>query len=338
MKKMQSLTETPKTIFDERDDSIEEIVAGELGEKYIDYRKKWIKAVKRELVTDFPLYIQIEHSGKCNLRCPFCVHGIERLRENYSRGFKPLSIPIYKEILSEAKQYNCPSISFHNNDEPLLLNDLESRIQLAKEAGFLDIILVTNATLLTPKRSNELLKLGITKMKFSVDTWNEKEYGKIRRGGDFKTVLRNIDYFVEEKKRMGLHLPTTRATCVLTNHTYNEMDAFRQFWMEKVDIVEFQNFRVIHGYNEEFVPPGGKVIENFTCNSPWLQLLIRANGDVLPCCSSYGIDMVIGNIKNSTLYDIWNSDKMKNMRKELLKNNFKFSPSCEACSKCVYTF
>ena len=333
--KREGLTETPQRIYGRRTEYAERILAEELGESYVEYRKQWIRASKRELVTDFPLYIQIEHSGKCNLRCLSCLQGNEPLRENYSRGFKPLDMEAYKKVLTEAKRYHCPSISFHNNDEPLLLSDLEARIRLAKGAGFLDIILVTNATLLTQERTHELLKSGITKMNFSVDGWNKESYERVRKGGDFDTVLTNIEYFLEEKRKANLRLPITRVTCVLSKFTAADMDKFREFWGKRVDIVEFQNFQAIKGYTESLKPEGAKVNTKFVCNGPWQQVVIRANGDVLPCCSFFGTELVVGNIKDSSIYEIWHSQPMQQIRKELLSNNF--NPVCKTCSETFYT-
>lgn len=337
-KTKQNLVEKPKRIYGKRTDYAERILSAELGKKYVEYRKKWIRASNREIVTDFPMYIQIEHSGKCNLRCPTCVQGIKSIRENYSRGFKPLDIGLYKKILNEAEKYNCPSISFHNNDEPLLLNDLEERIRLAKKAGFIDIIITTNATLLTKDRAHKLLKSGITKINFSLDAYNEKDYKKARPGGDFNTVLKNIEYFMKQRKKANLRLPITRATCVLSKLTVKKMDKFKEFWANKVDMVEFQNFQAIKGYTELLKPPEAKLDVNFICNAPWQQVVIRANGDVLPCCSFYGTKLVVGNIKNSLIYDIWNNSAMRKIRKELFKNNFDFSPVCKNCSETFYVF
>jgi len=334
--KKQNLVEKPKRIYGKRTDYGERILAEELGEKYIDYRKKWIKASNRELVTDFPLYIQIEHTGKCNLRCPTCLQGIKSFRDNYSKGFKPLSMDLYKKVLNEAKKYNCPSISFHNNDEPLLLNDLEERVKLAKKAGFIDLIITTNANLLTKERADNLLKAGITKINFSVDAFNEKDYEKIRVGGNFKKVIKNIDYFVKKRNDLNLRLPITRATCVLTRFTAPKAKGFSEFWSKKVDMVEFQNYQAIKNYTEKNIPAGAKIYTGFTCNSSWQQIVFRGNGDVLPCCSFYATGMVVGNIKNSSIYDIWNGPKMKKIRQELLKSNFRFSPACEKCAGTFY--
>lgn len=332
-----NLAETPQRIYGKRTEYAERILAEELGESYIEYRRKWLKASKRELVTDFPLYIQIEHSGKCNLRCPSCLQGIEPLKAKYSRGFKPLDIELYKKVLAEAKSYNCPSISFHNNDEPLLLSDLETRIKLAKEAGFLDVILVTNATLLTRERAGALLKSGITKMNFSLDSWNPAGYAQVRIGGDFNTVLGNVEYFLAEKKKANQRLPVTRATSVLSKFTRKDMDKFREFWGKRVDVVEFQDFQAVKGYTESLKPEGAVVNKDFVCNAPWQQVVIRANGDVLPCCSFYGSGLVIGNIKDRSIYELWHSEQMEQIRKELLSSNFGFSPACRTCSETFYT-
>jgi len=333
-----NLVEKPNRIYGERKNFGEEVLSKELGEKYVEYRKKWIKASKRKIVTDFPLYVQIEHVGRCNLRCSTCINGTDVLRENYTKGItKPLNIKLYKKILNEAKKYNCPSIAFHNNDEPLLLKDLAERIRMAKDAGFLDIIITTNANLLTPERTRQLLGSGITKLSFSLDSWNKEDYEKIRKGGKFDIVLKNIEYFLKEKKRMNLKLPITRATCVLTKFTYKDMEKFRNFWQKRVDIVEFQNLQVLKGHTENLLPPGAKIDNTFICNNPWEQVVIRPNGDVLPCCSFYGGGLILGNIKNSSIYEIWHGQKMKKIRKELLRNNFAFSPICKMCSETFYT-
>lgn len=337
-KNKKVLVEKPKRIFGRRKDYGEKTLTNELGKKYIDYRKKWQGVSDRKAVTDFPLYLQIEHTGKCNLHCRTCIQGIPEIREKYSKDFKPLELDLYEKILKEAEKYHCPSIAFHNNDEPLLLNDLEKRIRMAKKAGFIDIIMTTNANLLFPERTEKLLGSGLTKINFSLDACEEDDYKKLRIGGNFTQTLKNIEYFMEQRKKAELKLPITRATCVLSKLTADKMAQFKKFWEKKVDMVEFQNFQAISGYTEDLKPKGAKIDRKFTCNAPWQQLVIRANGDILPCCSFYGTEMVVGNIKKDSIYDVWNSLRVKRIREELLKNNFNFSPACRKCFETFYTF
>ena len=110
----RKLAETPERIYEGKQrEGIESLLAEELGEKYIEYRKKWIKASSREIVTEFPLYIQIEHVAHCNLRCPICVQGIDKLREDYTKNINPITLEVYKKILGEIKEYDCPSMARH---------------------------------------------------------------------------------------------------------------------------------------------------------------------------------------------------------------------------------
>ena len=68
---------------------------------------------------------------------------------------------------------------------------------------------------------------------------------------------------------------------------------------------------------------------NFNCYEPNVRLLIQNNGNVCPCCSFFAGEMIVGNIYKNTIYDIWNSDKMKELRSNI--NNKK----TEACQKCI---
>ena len=46
------------------------------GQRYTEYRRLWYKPWKDlDPELDFPLYITLETSFACNLRCPSCVHG-----------------------------------------------------------------------------------------------------------------------------------------------------------------------------------------------------------------------------------------------------------------------
>ncbi|MFC1517791.1 SPASM domain-containing protein [Candidatus Margulisiibacteriota bacterium] len=62
----------------------------------------------------------------------------------------------------------------------------------------------------------------------------------------------------------------------------------------------------------------------FSCSEPWSGLQISANGDVYPCLS-----LKIGNIRENTLKNIWNSERYRKFRKKLLY--YKVPNICEGC-------
>lgn len=65
------------------------------------------------------------------------------------------------------------------------------------------------------------------------------------------------------------------------------------------------------------------------CYAPWLSLHIWPNGNVFPCCVWDNKDP-IGNINNNDLKEIYNSEKIKEVRVKMLNN--KTIPSCTRCT------
>jgi len=311
------------------------LLAWSLGHPYRKYREDWEMVSRREKVTDFPLYLQLEITPRCNLKCRSCIHGYPDLSRKYADIDRVLPDDLYLKILEEASRYGCPSISFHNNCEPMLDPHLEEKIALARKAGFLDLILVTNGTLLTEERSSRLLRAGITKISFSIDAFSREGYERLRIGSDFLKVRGNILAFLEIKRREHRVLPITRVSFVITRENSHEVEPFREYWEDKVDKVDFQCFCAIEGYNESLAPAGSRPVHRFPCSAPWQQLVIRANGDVVPCCSFYGSEMVIGNIRETSIHDLWLQPRMVQLREAL--GSFKnLSATCVRCMKTRY--
>ena len=67
------------------------------------------------------------------------------------------------------------------------------------------------------------------------------------------------------------------------------------------------------------------------CYLPYQRMFLRNNGDVLPCYSVYGCEIPVGNIYENSIYEIWNSNKMKQLRQEV---NGPAEVEPLACKKC----
>jgi len=64
------------------------------------------------------------------------------------------------------------------------------------------------------------------------------------------------------------------------------------------------------------------------CILPWVHLHAYPDGRAYPCCHST-MDYPIGNLKENTIEEVWNSDSYKNMRKNMLEGK-----PCKECTKC----
>lgn len=64
------------------------------------------------------------------------------------------------------------------------------------------------------------------------------------------------------------------------------------------------------------------------CILPWVHVQVRQNGEVQPCCRQKG-NFSYGNASENSLTTIWNSEKIKNVRKEMLAGiQQKFCSDC----------
>ncbi|MGE0174162.1 MAG: SPASM domain-containing protein [Oligoflexales bacterium] len=57
------------------------------------------------------------------------------------------------------------------------------------------------------------------------------------------------------------------------------------------------------------------------CNAPFVQLMLKPSGDIAPCCYKYAHDL--GDIKQQSLLEIWNGDRIKKLRREFLSGQVK---------------
>ncbi len=69
------------------------------------------------------------------------------------------------------------------------------------------------------------------------------------------------------------------------------------------------------------------------CRQPWTIAMVRANGDVLPCCGPEGMTVPVGNVMQSPLPDILDGEAYRAIRASILDG--RPIVSCHACSFAV---
>jgi radical SAM protein with 4Fe4S-binding SPASM domain len=65
------------------------------------------------------------------------------------------------------------------------------------------------------------------------------------------------------------------------------------------------------------------------CAVPWVHLNFEPNGKVVPCCLTSHHNYFAGDLNTQTIEEIWNSDNMKNLRKQMIAGE-----EPKICSTC----
>lgn len=280
-----------------------------------------------------PFNIQIEPSEICNFRCEYCVHSVNRLNNNEMKW------EVFEKILEDLKGLtdNIKIINLIGYGEPLVYKDISKMVAQIAKAQITDRIeITTNASLLTPSKSEELVKSGLTRLIVSLQGLSAEKYKKICGYNiNFNEFLNNLKYFYTNRGKCRLHLK-------IADTALDEGDEQKFYEMFGNICDDLYIEHIIPVYKEvdyngklkataDITRYGYKYKEALVCPQPFYQMFIKANGDVAPCCM-YPSPMVIGNVREQTLKDIWNGQKLRDFQVlQLLKKR-----SCNAvCRDCV---
>jgi len=143
--------------------------------------------------------VYVEATNVCNLACLMCIRNIWE----ESSGF--MEEAIFEKILDGIEKLSFPpTVFFGGFGEPLAHPHIVDMVASAKKVGA-TVELITNATLLTPERSRQLIQAGLDTLWISLDGIHPESYADIRLGAELQKVLENIETF--QRLRPPAHLP-----------------------------------------------------------------------------------------------------------------------------------
>jgi len=320
---------TNNRVFSKSENNIDDVLGEIVGDKFVDYRRRWDYVNDNRVVTDFPLYIVLEQRFKCNLKCPMCILSYPD-KVTFDTSSIYMSDRLFLRVMTEAREYGCPSISMNNTEEPLLGKDKAiERIRIAKKYGFVDIMMNTNGVLLNERVSESIIDSGLTRLLIGFDGNSKETYEKIRVGASYEKVKSNIERFLHLRKKKGSKLPIVRLSFVVNELNQHEVDEFYEYWKDKVDYVAFQDYVRPPVETPDIMSQRCKGIDQI-CDQPWNRVTVRANGEVLPCCSFWGYYLNVGNVNSKSIYDIWNGAKI-----DMIRSSFESNSPNDICNKCM---
>lgn len=289
----------------------------------------------------FPSEVQIQTTNSCNASCQMCprVH-------HQNKNHEIMSDALFKKIVEELKNENLGHVflEFMCQNEPLTDKDLFKKIRYIKEIGRTGIItmVVTNGSLFTEEKIHELEQSGLDILNFSVDALTEETYKKIRHGLDFNIVLRNIDNVIQSNFNKSLLVSFVKQKSNI--HEYKE---FKKYWLKKGlptlsfticnrsgDITDFEKLSLPDPTSYIWYRWKSNLFKKMSkcCISLLAEFNILWNGDVILCSNDFGKKMILGNIKDSSIKDIWNGPQYQAIRNLHCKGEYQKISVCRECS------
>ena len=293
-----------------------------LGKIYEDYRKKWRETGERLYVTPFPIQLDIDISDSCNLSCSYCF-------QKSFPGWSEINMTeeVFTKILEEATKKGVCSINLGWCAEPLVnLDNFKKFLDIMDKYPLIDRFIHTNAFNFPEEIQKKILDSKINTICFSLAEIEDET-----RKNKLDIIIKNIINFKRLRDLSGKNTPIIRIGIIPTKKNKDRIKDYVSFWKKYTDYIDLQDIVLLN-------PEEGYLQYRLPCNNPWRRLSINSKGDVYPCCSftCFNSLLCLGNIKDSSLEEMWKSPKIKKLRNELLKEETKIS-GCNKCLNSLYS-
>jgi radical SAM protein with 4Fe4S-binding SPASM domain len=283
----------------------------------------------KSILHSIPKVLNIELTNICNLRCSVCIDN-----NGSKKGF--MDIALLKKIIEENREVlHDQSVWLHFSGESLIHPEIDKIIRLLK-TNEIRCRLSTNATLLTEKKSAEIMQSGLDYIVFSVDGASKETYERIRIGANFEEVENNILNFLKIKKENNYKIKT-QIQFIKMKENEHELKSFLEKWKKtSVNYINIKSFST-RAWNVNNIGNFGNVNKlkskkkkRYPCFYLWETLIVLWNGDVVPCCQDLAGRLKVGNISDNNLLEIWNNQTMTKLRKLQDAGDYSMCP-CDNC-------
>lgn len=294
----------------------------------MSYKSNIQKAVRTSETTTFPDVVLIDNCNACNLRCSMCDHvNLKKYRRIHT-----MDKAIYRKIIDEIAKEN-PSARVWEIffGDPFLCRDMDWRIKYAKDKGLTDVVLNTNAILMSPPKARKMIEAGLDAMYVGIDAANAATYEKIRVGGNYDRAVRNVMSYKTLLDKYASKDQQLYVQFVVSDINEKEVDDFKRFWLSNGINVKIRpkiSWAGLVGANNLY---DNNAINRKSCYWLMQTMNICANGDVALCSVDIHCRVNCGNVAESDLKDIWN-DQLSYYRR--MQNEKRFDELPEMCRSC----
>lgn len=261
-----------------------------------------------------------------------------------TRGY--MSEEVVDALIENIKKYKIPGVRFIRWGEPTLHPSYIEIMKRVKAAGAV-IHINTNGSLLNDEQISQLIDMQLDSIKFSFQGADEGTYNEMREGGDYKRLLGIIRKMAEA--RGNNPLPYIQISTTLTGETAEQIDSFKRdvedycdyynVGYTKLNHLNVDNMNISDEEKEKIrrLQEHEKIhhVYQDVCVEAFDKLSINWNGDVTLCCSDYDNFMVVGNILDMDLRQIFTSRVANQYRDIIVKKQYGKIKCCSTCYETV---
>ena len=301
---------------------------------------------RRVIQWGYPYSISIEPTNRCNLHCPECPSGMNRLTRK--RGMMDLTL--FQHLIDQLS----PTLYYLNlsfQGEPYLHPQLTEMVAYAKSKNIY-VSTSTNGHFLTPENAGKTIKSGLDRLIISLDGADAEAYELYRAGGDFNSVISGIKEIVKQKKTLNTKHPKVILQFLILKSNQHQVKQIQQFGKELgVDKVELKSAQFYDFPGGNPLMPDDPRFSRYVktedpdgqnryklrnrlpnhCQRMWSSCVISWDGMLVPCCFDKDAGHRMGSLQDQAFREVWKNEAYMEFRKKILK----FRKSVDICTNCT---
>jgi len=280
-----------------------------------------------------PIYMGIDLTERCNLRCIHCRVSTSHEKVN------ELPLEKVKQLMDEFADLKVIQIIF-SGGEPFIREDIFEILSYTTKKGIPDIIVVSNGILLDSDKIEKLKSTGVKKVTISLDGLKEV-HDRIRGKGTFDKTIENLKNLIKEDFEVSVTMILTK----LNKNDFLKLSKFlkklgvkkvnagnlmpcgrgEELWAQSLETKEKEELfskskRINLVFKKEFIsfessfltkpnisPSEKKIMQFFGCRGGRIYCAVLSNGDVVAC--KMLPNLIAGNVFKNSFKDIWSLDK-----------------------------
>lgn len=288
-----------------------------------------------------PKKIYLEPSNICSASCYACPYPF------MSRPKSNIDLNLVQKISQEIFSQKDLRIIISGMGEPFNHPHLDQIVNLLKD----HFILMQTSLNVMPSHNNFPYQ-NLTQIRFSVDAIDPISFANIRVGCSWTNIQNFIASSYESKVNNPSHFPDIGISFVKHNQNSYMAKAFIEYWkkvctppykeyffnpntnkpLDKVQWAQILGFSSYLNQIPFMAETNYTPLKRRPCLNCLETLCILSDGSVTLCKYDFNGKFIIGNIKDQSIFEIWNSDKLKKIRIQQLKIEFDNSLPCYNCT------
>lgn len=288
-----------------------------------------------------PFVVFADPASACNFQCTFCPTGHRDMIADTGRFQGVMKLDVFKKVVDDLAEFDAPIkvLRMYKDGEPFLNKRLGDMVAYARRAKHIEYIdTTTNGTFLSPDRIGPVLDAGIDKINISVDGMDQDTYKRFTRFKfDFDAFVANVRWIYDRrgKTEIVVKIPGELITDEQRQQFFDTfgdhcdrifVENFAPCWPD-FDIEKHTGVKISKGIYQQDIG------DTDTCPYIFYGYSVNADGLVSSCFLDWGRKLVIGDVREQSMKEIWNSDRMNALRLQHLEGKRRDNGVCGNCGQ-----